>query len=180
MRVAPSRWQDLPWYLRPFFRRQRRRYGQLLTPAMTWARVPALYGPLLGFYAAFERRRSPLPPLLRSLVQVRVSQIIHCEFCVDLNAAIAAERTGSMDKVWAVERWRDDDRFSPAERLALEYAEAMSQAGEVGDELAARLRDHFGEPALIELTALIAFQNLSARFNAALAIEPQGLCRVPR
>ena len=179
MRVAPSRWEDLPWYLRPLFRRQERRYGQLLTPALTWARVPALYGPLLGFYAGIERRRSPLPPLLRSLVQVRVSQLVHCTFCIDLNAAIAAERAASMDKVWAVERWRDDDRFTPAERLALEYAEAMSRDEGVDDDLAARVRAQFDEKALIELTALIAFQNLSARFNAALAIAPQGLCRVP-
>lgn len=49
----------------------------------------------------------------------------------------------------------------------------------VDDDLAARVRAQFDEKALIELTALIAFQNLSARFNAALAIAPQGLCRVP-
>jgi alkylhydroperoxidase family enzyme len=42
------------------------------------------------------------------------------------------------------------------------------------------LRTRFDEPALIELTALIASQNLSSKFNAALDIPAQGLCQAPR
>ncbi|WP_088278572.1 carboxymuconolactone decarboxylase family protein [Ideonella sp. A 288] len=180
MRVDPSPLPALPWYLKPFFRRQQRHYGQALTPALVWARVPPLYGALLAFYAAIERRGSPLSPVLRSLVQTRVSQLTHCAFCIDLNASIAAERAGSLDKALAVDRWRDDPSFDARERLALEYAEAMTEsAGAVDDALATRLRAEFDEPSLIELTALIAFQNLSARFNAALDIPSQGLCRRP-
>lgn len=40
----------------------------------------------------------------------------------------------------------------------------------------ARLRQHFDDGAIVELTALIAFQNLSSKFNAALGVEPQGFC----
>lgn len=170
----------LPWYLRPFFWRQRRRFGAPLTPALVWARVPSLYFALAGFYAALERRHSPLPPTLRTLVQIRISQLNHCHFCIDLNTAIAAQRLGSMDKALLVDRWQGHEAFGAAERLALEYAETMTRSElSVSDELAARLRGHFGEQALIELTALIAFQNLSAKFNAALDIPSQGLCRLP-
>jgi len=45
--------------------------------------------------------------------------------------------------------------------------------------LIARLRQHFDEPTLIELTALIAFQNLSSKFNAALDIASRSLCQRP-
>ena len=170
----------LPWYLRWVFQRQRRRYGQPLTPARVWARVPALFAALNGFYAAIERRGSPLPPALRSLLQIRVSQINHCDFCVDLNAAVAAERTGTTDKALAVERWRDHPHFNEGEQVALEYAEVMTTTGAaVSPLLMARLREHFDELALIELTALVAFQNLSSKFNAALDIPSQGLCRMP-
>ena len=103
---------------------------------------------------------------LRSLVQTRVSQINHCAFCVDLNTAHAAERHGSMDKALAVADWRGSDLFSGRER--------------VDDPLGARLLATFGEPAMIELTALIAFQNLSSKFNAALDIPAQGFCRLPQ
>jgi AhpD family alkylhydroperoxidase len=170
----------LRWYQRWQFRRQQRRYGQVFVPALVWARVPALHAALSVFYAAIERRRSPLRPALRSLVQVRVSQLNHCAFCVDLNAALAAERAGSLDKALAVETWRDDPRFTADERAALDYAEAMTLGDRMIDAgLMRHLHEHFDEPALIELTALIAFQNLSSKFNAALDIPAQGLCRAP-
>ncbi len=180
MNITEPTFSTLPWFLRPVFARQRKRFGTMLVPAMVWARVPRLYAALSHFYAAFERRASPLPPALRSLVQIRVSQINHCAFCIDLNAALAAERSGSMDKAMAVEQWRDSDRFDASERLALDYAEAMTDSTQrVAAPLAERLRAHFGETALIELTALIAFQNLSSKFNAALDIPSQGLCVRP-
>ena len=181
MRVADMPVDRLRWYLRPLFWLQRRRYGAALVPATVWARVPALYLALAGFYAALERRRSPLEPALRSLVQARISQVNHCAFCVDLNAALAAERSGSLDKALAVDGWRDSALYSERERRALEYAEEITRTdGRVGDALVARLREHFDEAALIELTALIAFQNLSSKFNAALDIPSQGFCRAPR
>lgn len=43
-----------------------------------------------------------------------------------------------------------------------------------------RLREHFDDDAIIELTGLIAFQNLSSKFNAALGVEPQGFCTPDR
>lgn len=192
MQAVRPLWQHLPmhitdpsesslrWYLRPFFARQRKRFGTLLKPAMVWARVPPLYAALSGFYAALERRGSPLPPALRSLLQIRISQINHCAFCVDLNAALAAERAGAADKVLAVERWRDSALFSELERLALDYAEAMTDsARRVDAALVAQLRRHLDEAGLIELTALVAFQNLSSKFNAALDIPAQGFCALP-
>lgn len=180
MHVIAPEIHSLPWWLRWLLRRQRRRFGATLLPARVWARVPALYAALAGFYAALERRGSPLPSALRSLVQIRVSQINACEFCIDLNAALAAERSGTFDRALAVDRWRDDGaRFSDAERLALEYAEVMTTTGAAaGPLLMERLREVFGEQGLIELTALIAFQNLSSKFNAALDIPSQGFCRI--
>ena len=80
----------------------------------------------------------------------------------------------------ASERWRDSDRFDERERLALEYAEAMTRSDlGVDDDLVERLRRHFDDDAVIELTGLIAFQNMSSKFNSALDVPPQGFCRVP-
>ncbi len=169
----------MPWYLRPLFWAQKRRWGQHLVPALTWARVPPYYLALVHFYAAVERKRSPLEPALRSLVQARISQLNHCEFCIDINSQLAAERAGSMDKALAVAEWAASALFSPRERLALEYAEAVTASG-VGDELAARVRAEFGEDAMVELTGLAAFQNMSAKFNAALDLPAQGFCRMPQ
>jgi AhpD family alkylhydroperoxidase len=180
MHVTDPTDASLRWYLRPFFARQRKRFGALLKPALVWARVPPLYAALAAFYAALERRGSPLAPGLRSLVQIRISQINHCAFCVDLNEALARERIGSLDKALAVENWRDSALFDPLERLALEYAEAITDSTRrVDAALVAGLRQHLDEEGLIELTALVAFQNLSSKFNAALDIPAQGFCALP-
>lgn len=178
MRVSEHPLSRLPWFLRPFFWLQRRRWGQVLVPALTWARLPRAYLSLLAFQSAFERRDSPLAPALRSLLQVRIAQLVQCSFCIDLNAALLAERSRSMDKAQALDRWRDDALFSERERIALAYAEAIT-TGAVDDSLAARVRGEFGETAMVELTGLIAFQNMSARFNAALDLPSQGFCRLP-
>ena len=178
MRVGEQALAALPWYLRPLFWLQRRRWGQVLLPALAWARVPSYYLALIHFYAAIERRRSPLEPGLRSLIQTRISQLNHCAFCVDLNAMLAAERAGSLDKALAVGDWGANALFSERERLALEYAEAVTES-RVTDELSHRVRVEFGEDGLVELTGLAAFQNMSAKFNAALDIPAQGFCRVP-
>jgi uncharacterized peroxidase-related enzyme len=180
MRIEAKALAQYPWYLRPFFWRQRRKYGQVLKPALLWARSPLLFMAVALLYGAIDRRRSPLSPVLRSLVTVRVSQINWCRFCVDLNSMTLAKRSGSMRKVDALEHWRESDAFTEAERAALEYAEAVTITDRgVTHQSMARLKDHFDDDAIVELTGLIAFQNLSSKFNAALDLPSQGFCRIP-
>lgn len=61
-----------------------------------------------------------------------------------------------------------------------EYTEQETYTeGRVTDVLMTELRAHFDEDTIVELTGLIAFQNLSSKFNAALDIPPQGFCQMP-
>ncbi|MDZ4095251.1 MAG: carboxymuconolactone decarboxylase family protein, partial [Paracoccaceae bacterium] len=139
-----------PWYVRLFFLRQKRNYGRVLEPGMLWARSPLVFCGLALFYGALNRRRSPVDPALRSLVTVRVSQINHCAFCVDINAATLARRGVSDEKIAALADWRDSDLFDPRERLALDLAEAMTITDRrVDAALIAALRDHFDEDGLV-------------------------------
>jgi uncharacterized peroxidase-related enzyme len=180
MRVAEKPLRAYPWYLRPFFWNQRRKYGQVLKPALLWGRSPLVFMAVALLYGALDRRRSPLSPALRSLVTVRVSQLNWCRFCVDLNSMTLAARAGSMRKVEQLAAWRESEAFSAAERAALDYAEAITLSDRhVGDELMAALRRHFDDDAIVELTGLVAFQNLSSKFNAALDVPSQGFCRLP-
>jgi uncharacterized peroxidase-related enzyme len=180
MRIAPRAPREYPPWLRPFFASQRRRYGEVLLPGLLWGRVPGLFAAVAILYGVLDRRGSPLPPALRSLVTVRVSQLNACRFCVDLNAMTLARRTGSMAKVEALDRWRDSPLFDARERAALDYAEAMTDTNRrVDDAVFAALRAHFDDDAIVELTGLVAFQNLSSKFNAALDVPAQRFCRVP-
>lgn len=180
MRLTPTLADSQPWWLRPFFAAQVRRYGAVLEPSLVWARSPRLFLALAVFNGALNRKRSPLPPALRALVTVRVSQLNWCAFCIDLNSALWLERGGALDKLDQLAEWHQSTAFSNDEREALAYAEAMTAGGAKVDEaLVKSLRSRWGDDGVVELTALIAFQNLSSRFNAALAIEPQGLCQRP-
>ena len=66
--------------------------------------------------------------------------------------------------------------YNEVERVTLEYADAMTITGrEVSDELFARLQTFYGADALAELTAVIAWENSSSKFNRALRVPSQGL-----
>lgn len=169
-----------PWYLRPFFWRQRRKYGAVLEPALLWARSPTLFATVALLYGALDRKSSPIEPALRSLITVRVSQINWCAFCVDINSATLLRRGVPLAKVEALAAWRTSDLFDDRERTALEYAEKMTDSTQrVDDAVLTHLRRHFDDDAIVELTGLVAFQNLSSKFNSALDVSPQGFCTVP-
>jgi alkylhydroperoxidase family enzyme len=87
-------------------------------------------------------------------------------------------RAGASDaKIREVPQAAASPLFSEAERTALEYAEAMTVTGRaVTDALFDRLRTHFSEAQLVELTAAVALENFRSKFNIALGIEAQGFC----
>ena len=81
------------------------------------------------------------------------------------------------DKIRQVPAWRESELFSAMEKDALEYAEKMTITGEkVTDELWGRLRGHFTEAQLVELTAAVAVENFRSKFNVPLGVEAQGFC----
>jgi AhpD family alkylhydroperoxidase len=165
----------VPWFLRPLHWWQRRRYGVVLQPTALWSYRPRALLAFLGLVAAVRLRRSPLPPELRALVGLRVSQMNRCPFCIDMNSTMLEDAGRHRYDALALPEWHDDTRFTQAERLALEYAEAMTcTPPSVGDDLFRRVEELYSPEAIVELTAVIAVQNLSARFNAALAANVPG------
>jgi AhpD family alkylhydroperoxidase len=178
IRVKPQ--NKYPWYLQPFFWNQRRKYGQVLNPGLVWGRVPRLFMAVATLYGAFNNRFSYLTPVLRSLISMRVAQLRSCRFCMDLNSSMLARRCGSMEKAMQVAQWRESTLFDAVECAVLDYAEAVTRSDlEVTEEQIAALRKYFDEEGIIELTGLIAFQNMSSIFNHSLAIAPQDFCGIP-
>jgi len=151
-----------------------------LQAALLWARAPKLFAGVAVLYGMIDRASSPIDPALRSLVTVRVSQINACAFCIDINSATLLKRGVSTEKVQALERWRSSALFDERDRAILDYAEAMTHSElRVEDEMVERLRAYFDDDGIVELTGLIAFQNLSSKFNSALGVPAQGFCKLP-
>jgi alkylhydroperoxidase family enzyme len=81
----------------------------------------------------------------------------------------------------AITSWRDSALFTPAERVALEYTERVTITDQqVDDALFARLREHYSEAQIVELTAAIALENFRSKFNPSLGVEAQGFCLIPQ
>jgi uncharacterized peroxidase-related enzyme len=179
MRVQQKPLRDYPFFLRPFFWNQRRKYGAVLDPALVWARSPRLFVAVALLYGMIDRKSSPLSPALRSLITVRVSQLNGCQFCVDINSATLLKRGVHIEKVRDLNRWRESDRFDEVERLVLDYAERVTLAPQdIDDGWFERLHERFDDDAIVELTGLIAFQNMSSKFNSALSVPSQGFCQL--
>lgn len=178
--VEPLPEREASWWIRALFALQRRRYGDILEPSRIWARSPAALAGFVGLFAAVDRKGSPLGAALRSMIMVRVAQVNRCGYCVDVNAAILQRRGVQQEQLLALAEHEKSAAFSPRERSALDYAVAVSLPGAtVEEEVFARLREHFDERALVDLTALIALQIASCKFNSALRIPPQGFCFIP-
>ena len=82
----------------------------------------------------------------------------------------------SDEKILALPDYLTSPLYDAAERIALEYADAMTITGrDVSDDLFARLRTYYDDDAIVELTAIIAWENASSKFNRALRVPSQGL-----
>jgi alkylhydroperoxidase family enzyme len=92
-----------------------------------------------------------------------------------------AEIDGNEAKLADLGMWRESSAFSELERVALEYAERMTYTGQkVDDALFGKLKAHFSEPQIVELTAAVALENFRSKFNPALGVEAQGFCLLPK
>ncbi|HSM41780.1 MAG TPA: carboxymuconolactone decarboxylase family protein [Afifellaceae bacterium] len=180
MRIEAKTPNNAALWLKPFFWNQRRKYGAPLISSLAWARAPKLFFGVAVLYGMIDRRSSPVEPSLRSLITVRVSQINGCSFCVDINSATLLKRGVTVEKVAALPDYRTSALYDDRERTVLDYAEAVTRTDmEVDDPLMARLKTWFDDDGIVELTGLIAFQNMSSKFNNALDVPSQGFCTMP-
>ena len=170
-----------PWYVRFLFWIQKQQYGVVLEPTRLWGRRPLVFIAFAFLYGAFNRKRALLDPMLRALVSVRVSQINHCEFCIDINSGLALQRGAGWEKVSSLGDIDYSPHFSDRERMALKYSEAVTKGDKSEiEKLRTVLSGAFDEDEIIELTGFVAFQNMSSKFNAALSVPAQGFCPLPQ
>jgi alkylhydroperoxidase family enzyme len=95
-----------------------------------------------------------------------------------VNAAVSSRNGVTTEKINALHDYPTSPLFDDAEKVALAYADAMTDTScDVDDELFARLQAQYDDDTIAELTMIIAWENSSARFNRALRIPSQGFWR---
>jgi AhpD family alkylhydroperoxidase len=156
----------------------------IIEPLELYAHAPGLmfaYGKLEAASAQQDR----VDWRLKVLAGLKAATLTHCEFCIDLGSQVARLSGLSDEQLLALPRYGESDLFADLEKLVLDYATGMSRTPvEVPDALFVRLREHFDEAQLVELTSAIALENMRGRFNLALGVGAAGfsegmVCAVP-
>jgi alkylhydroperoxidase family enzyme len=144
-----------------------------IEPIEVWAHQPKLLSGMGKFQQAV-RKMDAVGERLKNLVELKGAQMIGCEFCVDLGSQICRNSGFSDEELLALPRYGQSDLFTEREKLALDYTVAVMRTPvEVTDELFNRMKDHFTDEQLVEITALLTVVNLD-RFNAAFGIGSAG------
>jgi len=143
------------------------------TPRLDYSTtLPEAIKPLFDANAVLER--SGLEPILRVWVELRASQINGCAMCIAMHSREAVALGESGDRIWGLPAWREASWYSPRERAALEWTEALTRVadGGISDELYARVHEQFDDREMVALTLAVNVINSWNRFNIAFRIPP--------
>jgi AhpD family alkylhydroperoxidase len=123
---------------------------------------------------SFKLRSGTIEQPIIDLVNLRASQINGCAFCVDMHVKEATIRGERPLRLHHVAIWRESELFSPRERAALAWTEALTQIPHDGvpDEIYARVRTQFSEKEISDLTFAITAINAWNRLNVAFRTVP--------
>ena len=156
----------------------RRAFGKVIAPIrVVYARFPAMTLPQMMMFQVAESRLT-LPKRLRFLIETWVSVLNGCSFCADLHQAhgLSSEQL-TAEVLRALPHHADSPLFSPTERAALAFAEAViERRGQVPDATFEALRAHLSERHVVELTWLISFTQYLNMLALPLGLTSEGLC----
>jgi AhpD family alkylhydroperoxidase len=116
--------------------------------------------------------QSGLEPRLMDLVKLRASQINGCAYCIDMHWKDLRVEGENEQRLYGLDAWAESPYYTDRERAALAWAEAVTRVaeGHVPDEVFEKVRRHFSEAELANLTlclvAINGWNRLSIAFRA--------------
>jgi AhpD family alkylhydroperoxidase len=161
----------------------RMRFGRVPEPMQAWAQHGGVFWAFAMEETVLEPTLRTLPRRLQDLAVLKAASVIDCPWCLDFGSHLSERRGLAEIKLRELHAWQTSTAYDDDERLVLDYAEKLSATPVVVDDaLTDKLRDRFGQKALVELTALVAIENQRSRFNKAMGVMPQGwslVCALP-
>lgn len=121
-----------------------------------------------------QLKESVIEESIRDLVSMRASQINGCGFCVDMHVKEARMHGERELRIHHLPIWRESTLFSPRERAALAWTEALTELNAYGvaDDIYERVRTQFSEKELSDLTFDVMAINGWNRANIAFRTVP--------
>ena len=150
----------------PSFRESAQLFAQG-RPVLEMLQAMSMNPKVLQAFAAFESvyPRGGLERPVMEKVILRVSQMHDCQFCINSH----------LDIMHGLDIGADLQQSSDRETLAIQYAESVTRdSNRVPDSLFARLKEHYSDAEIVELTFLIGLITLLNRFNNALGVRYNG------
>ncbi|NEH46023.1 carboxymuconolactone decarboxylase family protein [Rhizobium leguminosarum] len=144
-----------------------------MTQRINYAQLsPELFKSLMGF--SMEVKKGSIEQSILHLVDIRASQINGCAFCLDMHSKEAKIHGERELRLYHLAAWRESTLFSPRERAALAWTEALTKLpeGGVSDEIYQRVRGQFSEKELSDLTFQIMVINSWNRASVAFRAVP--------
>lgn len=134
---------------------------------------PAGYQAMLGL-ESFVRKSSGLEASLLELIKMRASQINGCAYCIDMHSKDARAHGETEQRLYALDAWRETPFFTERERAALEWTESVTRVseGHVADAIYGRVKNHFTEEELVNLTLAVVTINGWNRLAIAFRMVP--------
>lgn len=121
--------------------------------------APGVMKAMLGFEEKIAN--SGLEHSLLELVKIRASQLNGCAYCIHMHTRDARAQGESEERIYLLDAWRESPLYSPRERAALGWTEALTLVAQThaSDDAYAELKEHFGEEEQVKLTLMIGAIN---------------------
>ncbi|MBV9172721.1 MAG: carboxymuconolactone decarboxylase family protein [Chloroflexi bacterium] len=148
------------------------RGGRLINQYRMLLHSPPIASAWLQFASAV-RFQTTLDPASSELAICCVTRLAGAEYPSRAHSRLALRHGVSQDQLGAISDWRASSLFTRQQRAILSYAEALTLGAPVDADVFPELLEFFDERALVELTVVIAFYLMVARFLGGLEIEPE-------
>lgn len=128
----------------------------------------------VNFLSAASKHLSSIDAKLRALVELRVSQINGCVFCVDLHIREALAEGESQKRLDSVVVWHESKLFTESERAAFAWAESLTYVSETHapDAVFEALKEHYTDQQIVDLSFIISTMNMWNRMSVAMRRLP--------
>ena len=134
--------------------------------------APALTKALMD--ASMAAYKTSIDPLIKSLIDIRASQLNGCAFCLDMHIKQAKIKGERELRIYHVAIWRESPLFNAKEKAALALTEALTKLPDTGisNELYQATKEHFTDVEISELTYSIGLINFWNRMQILAQVEP--------
>lgn len=154
-------------------------YGPFRNQVAVFAHVPAALRHLMGMLLELRAAKT-LPKRYLELAIVTVSRLNACHYCVAHHEPFLVVEGISPEGAARILDWRDHPELDEIDKLVVEYAiAAWERPNRIGEDQFVRLRQHFSEAQIVELTLRITLCGFFNKFNDALQIEEEAELAAP-